>query len=96
MAQFLEIAMRGTDQIKGLFRKDTYTNSSLRPLSEFFDHARISRPQDTNEAFQRITYNTRHFSGNYFVVIGALAMWGLITSPLLLVAIAFLVVSFQE
>lgn len=68
--------------------------SSLRPLGEFFDHQRISRPQDTNEAFQRITYNTRHFSGNYAVVVVLLAVYGMITNTTLVFAIIFLVAGF--
>lgn len=91
MAQFLEIAMRIPETIKGL-RKERL--SSLRPLNECFDYQRISRPQDLNEATQRITYNTRHFSANYAVLMALLAVYGLITSPLLLVAIVFLVGGF--
>lgn len=68
--------------------------SSLRPLGEFFDHQRISRPQDTNEAFQRITYNTRHFSGNYAVIVALLTVYGMINDTLLLFAILFLVLGF--
>lgn len=68
--------------------------SSLRPLGEFFDHQRISRPQDTNEAFQRITYNTRHFSGNYAVVVVLLTVYGMINDMLLLFALIFLVAGF--
>jgi hypothetical protein len=68
--------------------------SSFRPLSEFFDHQRISRPQDTNEAFQRITYNTRHFSGNYAVLVALLTVYGIINDLLLLFSIFFLVVGF--
>lgn len=68
--------------------------SSLRPLGEFFDHQRISRPQDTNEAFQRITYNTRHFSGNYAVIVALLTIYGMINDTLLLFAIIFLVFGF--
>jgi hypothetical protein len=59
--------------------------SALRPPSEFFDHNRLSRPSDFNQAVsvrlffvplaiaaltdgwkfteQRISYNTRYFSG---------------------------------
>ncbi|EPQ29333.1 uncharacterized protein PFL1_03088 [Pseudozyma flocculosa PF-1] len=91
MAQFLDVAMKLPERIRGLRQERL---SSLRPLGEFFDHQRISRPQDTNEAFQRITYNTRHFSGNYAVVIACLAVYGLLTSPILLVAIFFLVGGF--
>lgn len=68
--------------------------SSLRPLGEFFDHQRISRPKDTNEAFQRVTYNTRHFSGNYAVIVLLLTVYGMIMDTLLLVALVFLVGGF--
>lgn len=90
-SQFMSVALSLPERIKNL-RKERL--SSLRPLGEFFDHQRISRPQDLNEATQRITYNTRHFSGNYACLIGILAVYGLLTSPLLLVAIAFLVGGF--
>lgn len=39
--------------------------SSLRPVGEFFDPNRVSRPADINTAVTRITYNTRHFSGKH-------------------------------
>ncbi|KAK0524322.1 Prenylated Rab acceptor 1 [Tilletia horrida] len=91
MAQILTMVTQVPEYIKS-FRRERL--SSLRPLNEFFDYQRISRPQDSNEAFQRITYNTRYFSGNYAVIVGALAVYGLLTSPWLLVAIAFLVGGF--
>jgi hypothetical protein len=33
--------------------------------------------QDTAERPQRITYNTRHFSGNYLLVIAVLALYAM-------------------
>lgn len=51
--------------------------SNVRPFHEFVDYNRVSRPRDTNEAVQRITYNTRHFSGNYAVLMAVLAVYGL-------------------
>jgi hypothetical protein len=68
--------------------------SALRPIGEFFDHQRISRPQDLNEATSRITHNTRHFSGNYAVIVAGLGVYSLLTNPLLLIAIFFLVGGF--
>ncbi|UZJ56439.1 hypothetical protein CBS101457_005759 [Exobasidium rhododendri] len=91
MSKFIEITMRIPEIVRG-FRQEKL--STLRPLSEFFDHQRISRPADLNEATQRITYNTRHFSGNYVIIIFLLTVYGLLTSPLLLVAVAFLVGGF--
>ncbi|KDN48505.1 prenylated rab acceptor PRA1 [Tilletiaria anomala UBC 951] len=92
MAQVLDIAMRIPEFFKGL-RKERL--SGLRPVGEFLDHQRISRPQDLNEATQRITYNTRHFSGNYLLLIICLAIYGIITSPALIVAVGFLVGGFM-
>lgn len=37
--------------------------SALRPPQEFLDWQRVSRPADFSTATQRITYNTRYFSG---------------------------------
>ncbi|KAL8280872.1 hypothetical protein RQP46_006876 [Phenoliferia psychrophenolica] len=55
---------------------------------------RVSKPADMTVATQRITYNTRHFSGNYIVIVGVLALYSLLTNPLLLIAIAFIVGGF--
>jgi len=68
--------------------------SALRPVHEFFDLQRLSRPQDLNEATSRISHNTRHFGGNYGVVVAALAVYALITNPLLLIALSFLIGGF--
>ncbi|GFZ50993.1 hypothetical protein JCM24511_08751 [Saitozyma sp. JCM 24511] len=64
--------------------------SGLKPPQEFFDHRQLSRPKDLNEATSRITYNTRHFSGNYLLVIAILAVYAMLTNPLLLISLAFL------
>ncbi|SCV70081.1 BQ2448_1475 [Microbotryum intermedium] len=64
--------------------------SMLRPPQEFFDISRVNRPADMGVASQRISYNTKHFSGNYIVLILLLAIYSLLTNPLLLIAIGFL------
>ncbi|KAH8922812.1 prenylated rab acceptor PRA1 [Atractiella rhizophila] len=64
--------------------------STLRPLGEMFDHNRISRPQNMNEAVSRISHNTRIFSGNYSVVVILLALYAILTNPRLLFALFFL------
>ncbi|KAF8581618.1 prenylated rab acceptor PRA1 [Ramaria rubella] len=82
--------------------------SALRPLGEFFDHHRISRPADMNQATSRISYNTRYFSGlphvngtapqwligavtgNYGIIVAVLAVYALITNPLLLISLGLL------
>jgi len=64
--------------------------STLKPPQEFFDHRQISRPKDFNEATSRITYNSRHFSGNYLLVVAILAVYAVLTNYWLLIALAFL------
>jgi len=83
--------MRVSETIKS-FRETRL--AALRPPSEFFDYQRISRPADFNDATQRITYNTRYFSGNYVLIIMMLAVYALITNPLLIIALGFLVGGF--
>ena len=81
MAQVFDYALQGTPPphpVRDRFKDFCETRlSTVRPLNEFVDYNRISRPRDTNEAVQRLTYNTRHFSGNYAVVIVLLAVYGL-------------------
>ncbi|CAD6569201.1 MAG: hypothetical protein CYPHOPRED_003129 [Cyphobasidiales sp. Tagirdzhanova-0007] len=64
--------------------------SALRPAQEFFDVHRVSRPNDLNVATHRISHNTRYFGGNYSLVVAGLAVYALLTNPLLLIAIGFL------
>ncbi|KAJ3748945.1 prenylated rab acceptor PRA1 [Lentinula detonsa] len=87
----MEALMRVTDTIKS-FRETRL--AALRPPTEFFDYQRISRPSDFNQATQRITYNTRYFSGNYVLIISLLAVYALLSNPLLLIALGFLVGGF--
>ncbi|KAL7281704.1 hypothetical protein ACG7TL_005022 [Trametes sanguinea] len=77
--------------------------SALRPPSEFFDHTRISRPADLNQATHvrillppasRISYNTRYFSGNYGLVVALLAVYAILTNLQLILAVIFLVGGF--
>ncbi|GAA5876360.1 hypothetical protein JCM16303_003507 [Sporobolomyces ruberrimus] len=67
---------------------------NLRTPQEFFDMQRISRPADMGVATQRITYNTKYFAGNYLLLVGLLAVYSLLTNPLLLIALGFLVGGF--
>ncbi|GAA5925304.1 hypothetical protein JCM1841_001927 [Sporobolomyces salmonicolor] len=67
---------------------------TLRPPQEFFDMQRVSRPVDMTVATQRVTYNTKYFAGNYLLLVSLLAVYSLLTNPLLLIALAFLVGGF--
>ncbi|OAX40095.1 prenylated rab acceptor PRA1 [Rhizopogon vinicolor AM-OR11-026] len=83
----MEAVLRVTDALKS-FRETRL--STLRPPTEFFDFHRISRPADLTQAVSRLTYNTRYFSGNYTLIVAALAVYAIITSPLLLISLVFL------
>ncbi|KAI9062933.1 prenylated rab acceptor PRA1 [Trametes sanguinea] len=87
----MEALMRATETIKSI--RETRL-SALRPPSEFFDHTRISRPADLNQATHRISYNTRYFSGNYGLVVALLAVYAILTNLQLILAVIFLVGGF--
>ncbi|EIN11882.1 prenylated rab acceptor PRA1 [Punctularia strigosozonata HHB-11173 SS5] len=87
----METVLRASDALKN-FREARM--SALRPPQEFFDYNRVSRPADFNQATSRISYNTRYFSGNYGVVVAILAVYAVITNPLLLISLAFLIGGF--
>ncbi|CAL1707353.1 unnamed protein product [Somion occarium] len=87
----MEAVMRITDTLKS-FREARL--SALRGPQEFFDHHRLSRPADMSQATQRISYNTRYFSGNYGIIVAILAVYAFLTNPLLLIAMGFLVGGF--
>ncbi|KAI0790813.1 prenylated rab acceptor PRA1 [Abortiporus biennis] len=87
----MEAILRVSETLKS-FRESRL--SALRPPSEFFDHHRLSRPADMNQATSRISYNTRYFSGNYGLIVAALAVYAMLTNPLLLIAMGFLVGGF--
>jgi len=87
----MDTLIRVTDAVKS-FRETRL--SALRTPQEFFDVNRISRPADLNTATSRISYNTRYFSGNYGLIIAILAVYAVISNPLLLISLAFLVGGF--
>lgn len=65
--------------------------ANIKPISDFFDLKRISKPADFGEAQSRINWNLGHFSSNYAAVFVMLSIYSLVTNPLLLFVI-FLVV----
>lgn len=78
-------------QVPGMLRDFRQTRlSAIRPVQEFFDVQKVSRPQDLNDATRRISHNTRHFGGNYSLVVALVSVYALITNPLLIIAIGFL------
>lgn len=65
--------------------------ANLKPISEFLDLKRLSKPANFSEVQSRVNYNLGHFSSNYAVVFVMLSIYALLTRPLLLFVI-FLVV----
>lgn len=65
--------------------------SNLRPIGEFFDFKRLSKPANFSEMQSRVNYNLGQFSSNYMVVFFILSIYALVTSPLLLFDIVLLV-----
>ncbi|EPE05825.1 prenylated rab acceptor 1 [Ophiostoma piceae UAMH 11346] len=63
--------------------------SNLRPLSEFFDVKRLSKPQNFGDMQSRVNYNLGHFSSNYAVVFVMLCIYTLLTNWWLLFDIIF-------
>jgi len=65
--------------------------SNLRPISEFFDIKRLSKPANFGEMQSRVNYNLSHFSSNYSAVFVMLVIYALLSNPMLLFVI-FLVI----
>lgn len=65
--------------------------ANLRPISEFFDLKRISKPANFGEAQSRVNYNLGYFSSNYAALFVMLSIYSLLTNLLLLFVICFVV-----
>ncbi|KAL0938651.1 prenylated rab acceptor 1 [Colletotrichum truncatum] len=65
--------------------------ANLRPISEFFDMKRISKPANFGEVQSRWNYNLSYFSSNYSVIFVMLSIYALLTNWVLLFDIIFVV-----
>lgn len=65
--------------------------SNLRPVSEFCDFKRLSKPSNFGEMQSRVNYNLSYFSSNYAVVFAMLSIYALLTNWLLLFDIVLVV-----
>lgn len=63
--------------------------ANLRPISEFLDLKRLSKPENFGEVQSRVNYNLGHFSSNYAVVFVMLSIYSLLTNWTLLFLIIF-------
>ncbi|KAI8632508.1 prenylated rab acceptor 1 [Xylariaceae sp. FL1651] len=66
--------------------------ANMRPIGEFLDFKRFSKPADFAEVQSRVNYNLSTFSSNYAVVFVLLGIYSLITNTVLLFDIIFLAV----
>ncbi|KAI9839326.1 MAG: hypothetical protein M1838_004390 [Thelocarpon superellum] len=58
--------------------------ANLRPISEFLDLKRLSKPANFSEVQTRVNYNLGYFSSNYAVVFIMLSIYSLLTNRTLL------------
>ncbi|KAF2185041.1 prenylated rab acceptor 1, partial [Zopfia rhizophila CBS 207.26] len=65
--------------------------ANLRPISEFLDVKRVSKPADFGEVQSRINYNLGYFSSNYAAVFVMLSIYSLLTNRMLLFVICLVV-----
>lgn len=66
--------------------------ANLKPISEFLDLKRLSKPANFGEVQSRVNYNLGYFSSNYAAVAVMLAIYSLLTNLTLLFDIIFLAV----
>ncbi|KAF5583238.1 COPII vesicles Yip3 [Fusarium pseudocircinatum] len=66
--------------------------SNLRPVGEFLDFKRLSKPANFVEMQSRVNYNLSHYSSNYAVIFVMLSIYALLTNWLLLFDIILVVV----
>ena len=63
--------------------------ANLKPVSEFCDLKRLSKPANFSEVQNRVNYNLGYFSSNYAVVALMLGVYSLLTNLTLLFDIIF-------
>ncbi|KAF1943647.1 PRA1-domain-containing protein, partial [Clathrospora elynae] len=65
--------------------------ANLRPISEFLDVKRVSKPANFGEVQSRVNFNLGHFASNYAAVFVMLSIYSLLTNLVLLIDICFVV-----
>ncbi|PBP24605.1 prenylated Rab acceptor 1 [Diplocarpon rosae] len=65
--------------------------ANLKPVSEFLDFKRLSKPANFSEVQSRVNYNLGYFSSNYAVVFTMLSVYSLLTNFLLLFVIILVI-----
>ncbi|XP_051845488.1 prenylated Rab acceptor protein 1 [Antechinus flavipes] len=62
--------------------------ATIRPWGSFLDQRRFSRPRNLGELCKRLVRNVEHYQSNYVFVFLGLILYCVVTSPMLLVALA--------
>ncbi|KAI9053276.1 hypothetical protein LZ554_002241 [Drepanopeziza brunnea f. sp. 'monogermtubi'] len=65
--------------------------ANIKPVTEFFDLRRLSKPANFTEVQSRVNYNLGYFSSNYAVVFTMLSIYSLLTNFLLLFVIILVI-----
>jgi hypothetical protein len=63
--------------------------ANLRPVGEFLDVKRVSKPANFGEVQSRVNYNLGYFQSNYAAVFVMLSIYSLLTNLTLLFVICF-------
>ncbi|KAA8576230.1 hypothetical protein EYC84_006381 [Monilinia fructicola] len=74
-----------SDRFSGVRAQSLSTRfANLKPVNEFFDLKRLSKPANFGEVQSRVNYNLGHFASNYFALFIMLSIYSLLTNLLLL------------
>ncbi|KAK3826463.1 MAG: PRA1 family protein-domain-containing protein [Linnemannia elongata] len=71
------------------FRKERL--SSLRPIAEFFDTSRMSKPTGIAQITSRLTRNLPYFQGNYTLMFLGITAYSVVSNGMLMFSVAFAV-----
>lgn len=63
--------------------------SNIKPVSEFFDFKRLSKPANFGEVQGRVNYNLSYFASNYLAMAVMLGIYSLLTNLTLLFDMIF-------
>eukprot|EP00040_Diaphanoeca_grandis_P020462 m.108849 g.108849 ORF g.108849 m.108849 type:complete len:212 (+) comp27909_c0_seq2:155-790(+) len=76
--------------ISGIKKRVVDKKEQAAPWGKFLDLRKASKPKTLSVAYSRIATNVVRFQGNYFLIAVGLMLYCMITSPILIVALAVL------
>ena len=80
---------RGFDNMRSQSLTSRFAN--LKPITEFFDVKRLSKPQNFGEVQSRINYNLSYFGSNYSCLFVMLAVYALLADRFLLFSLGLII-----